>query len=110
MILCPAKCYGLTTNTLLNRLQTQFPDADWTEQLLQQNVEQGIQRGLYTYGCPTTQGEPRVALSQNGIQRHPQNAQFSGICNWVKPLECKLGTQTSNYNSVYSGNEACCRP
>lgn len=110
MVLCPAKCYGLTTNTLLSRLQSRYPDANWTEELLQENLEQGMTRGLYTYGCPTTQGEPRVALSKDGIRRHPQNAQFSGLCYWVKPTECRLGTQTSNYNAVYAGNETCCRP
>jgi len=85
-VLCAAGAYwttcsvnptGLTEETLLTRLQTQFPDDGWIPTQVTTIVEYGGSRGALT-AC---RNDPVTWFARSDmVRRNPRNEQYREVC------------------------------
>ena len=94
---------GLTFTQLLGRLQSNYPNQNWTSQLLNERLTQGIRRGRVCLSAANT-----YVLKKNMVQLNYNNQKFQNLADQIIKEPICQTTVTSNYIGTYEGNLPIC--
>jgi hypothetical protein len=93
--------FGLTQQMLLNRLQTNFPNSDWTAEELSQRLQIGRRRGRFCLNANQT-----YVINDNMIALNPSNRVFQSLASQIQPFNLQQ-TVIEGIQCPFSGNEEC---
>lgn len=91
---------GLPFDTLLSRLQNDYPDSMWTPSLLQQQLKLGRRQGRFCLA-----GNNTWVLRSDMVTINYNNQKFQGLTKSIIGIPIFQTTVVGNINGTYDGDE-----
>lgn len=73
----------LSSADLLSRLQTNFPNALWTAELLTSYLNVGVKQGRFC-SLPTSSGSTQYQVRSDMIKIYPENKVYASSCSAIQ--------------------------
>jgi len=89
---------GISFDSLLASLQTNYPESDWTDTLLSGRLSLGRKRGRF---CLANNGT--YVIRKNMVQLDFKNIKFQGLSNLIIKVYDNRTTVADNHGGVYKG-------
>lgn len=94
---------GLSFDTLLDRLQNDYPQSMWTSALLQQRLNLGRRQGRFCLAANNT-----WVLRDDMVKVNYNNQKFQGLTSDIMRVPICQTTVTNTFTGAYEGNLPAC--